>query len=890
MNQSKRSRFKQLHTPLRLSELKLERNKLRKQLDILIESKASKKSISSLEENIKKIDIEIASKKVWLVGQLPEDPYTFESLTLEELNKTETELLASINIETSQGNRDKLLKSLRKIQSIKQRKLKTKNLEKFISSEMVFHSPKGPKEKEKGVEAEGGEVSDDSDTNTIVNVPIAQDKIPSSSAIPENKQTPVFHFPLGKPTITLDETILDESSTPIYTFKRNPSNISSGINPTNTEVTFSADQLKSSTRYSRNIDLPKEQDRTEEQRREANRFFDDLRANVENIPDKPLDSNENLKFANYKPTPDRKSLKLNIKPQMSVIKETYESPNFNKIFDFDNEQNQKRFEAENYINMRKRRMNNLDSEHKQTNFNEDRNRSNEYPPTKTQSTYFEPNYTTQPNMFQDNPHNQRRVTFMTEPSHRQMGDEWNFVPNQLSSSAPNISYERPTNIRPNVVDPYREQLNREFSNNSRHNPNYSNRSNLEPQNPYNMNSSMNQTPFNNTVMGYTQPMIRQQFLRRLKEIPKFEGASYKEMTDYIQIGDSLYNSCNNGLEEEEFYQQIELQLRGEARQVLNDLRNRDWGALKEKLYSHFAHLANKDILNSQLENMKQEKDESLSKFVERARKLLQEKNAAYKYLTEDQKHEHNRTARKAFARGITDIRLRNRLITRGANSFEDAVAYAIEAENDALYQIPKHELYCGYCRQNGHRERDCRGKNGNNNVIGPLISALQSVNMSSNFNRNNRGSPNRFNQGWNNNNRSNRGWYNNDNRSNQGWYNNGNRSSQNWNNNSRFGSGWNNRSSARYGQTGRNSNWVPRYYETGRYSPPNNDGNNNNGNNTPYNRNRYNMEQPNNRSPNNGPQSNRFQQRNNENRPNQRFNNIIVTGLDLLPDEDFAGN
>lgn len=155
--------------------------------------------------------------------------------------------------------------------------------------------------------------------------------------------------------------------------------------------------------------------------------------------------------------------------------------------------------------------------------------------------------------------------------------------------------------------------------------------------------------------------------------------------------------------------------------------------------------------------MKQEKDESLVKFAERARKLLQEKNSVYKTLTEDQKREHNRAARKAFSKGIQNQALRKRLITRGASSLEDA----IEAESDELYEIPRNELFCKTCKITGHREIQCRNKNSNNNNLSTLISALQSFGSNNRFNRNNRNNNfNRFNQSWNdfNSNRSNPNW------------------------------------------------------------------------------------------------------------------------------------
>ena len=249
-----------------------------------------------------------------------------------------------------------------------------------------------------------------------------------------------------------------------------------------------------------------------------------------------------------------------------------------------------------------------------------------------------------------------------------------------------------------------------------------------------------------SAMGNNPNDIRRQFLRRLKSILKFDGNSYRELIDFVDIA----------------YEQMILQLRGEAKQVVTNLANSEWSVMKSKLYKHFSYLANKDVLTSQLENMRQEKDESLTKYAERARKLLQEKNSVYKVLTEDQKLEHNRLARKAFSKGITNNKLKKRLITRGASSLEDAIAYAIEAENDELYEIPNKEFYCRHCRHcriNGHCERECRSKNINGGGLNTLISDLQSFTTNRPFNRNNRNGPNRFNSNNNNNNnRFNQSW------------------------------------------------------------------------------------------------------------------------------------
>ncbi|XP_055305774.1 protein kinase 4-like [Sitodiplosis mosellana] len=254
-----------------------------------------------------------------------------------------------------------------------------------------------------------------------------------------------------------------------------------------------------------------------------------------------------------------------------------------------------------------------------------------------------------------------------------------------------------------------------------------------------------------------------------------------------------------------------------------------------------------EVLTSQLENMRQEKDESLAKYAERARKMLQEKNSVYKVLTEDQKLEHNRMARKAFAKGIQNGKLKTRLITRGASSLEDAIAYAIEAENDELYEIPKQELYCKHCRSNGHRENECRIKNANNNGLNTLVSALQSFSANRIPMRNNRGDSNRFNQGWNNNN--------NDNNNNNNRFNN-----QNWN--------------TRNNNNQPNQNWPARNNN----SNPNNNSNNNRNRN--WSDQRVNQQQPN---------QNRFPQRN-DNRTNQRLSNILLGDFELSDDEYLSEN
>lgn len=302
------------------------------------------------------------------------------------------------------------------------------------------------------------------------------------------------------------------------------------------------------------------------------------------------------------------------------------------------------------------------------------------------------------------------------------------------------------------------------------------------------------------IQQNTVERARETFLRRLRSIPKFNGDSYKDLREFIDIMETLQSFCINYTEENELYEHMFLQLRGEAKSVVLNLQVNDWGSIKDVLLEHFSYLSNQSILISKIENLQQNKNETLTEYADRARKLLRERDATYCYLSEEQKREHNRTARRAFAKGIENTRLKNRLMTRGASSLEDAIAYAIEAENEEQTIIPSNELYCRSCRSSGHRERNCNFKRESNDTVNKLISALRTFSISNSrrpistvnargYGRNNN------NDRFNNNNYSgqntsfrrpfgnegvNRQWNNNNN-------NNGNNRDYNWNNGNRNG-------------------------------------------------------------------------------------------------------
>lgn len=242
-------------------------------------------------------------------------------------------------------------------------------------------------------------------------------------------------------------------------------------------------------------------------------------------------------------------------------------------------------------------------------------------------------------------------------------------------------------------------------------------------------------PQQHSRANYAQhrPQIaRESYLRRLRYMPKFTGESFKELKDFIDIAETLYFSASNEIEENEFFEQMLLQLRGEPRTLIAGLQNANWGTIKELLLNKFSYLSNKKILQSQLENIKQERNESVAQYADRTRKLLKERNSTMSSMSEDLRLEYNRQARISFTRGLKDPKLQDRLKTRGAQSLEDAAAYAIEADNDTQNTIPNIELFCTACRRNGHRERNCMRKNYNNTNLNGLLSALRANNINPN--------------------------------------------------------------------------------------------------------------------------------------------------------------
>lgn len=314
--------------------------------------------------------------------------------------------------------------------------------------------------------------------------------------------------------------------------------------------------------------------------------------------------------------------------------------------------------------------------------------------------------------------------------------------NELENSMKNVDYGQLPNL-------------------NRQNDNSQNRYFQDNENEY-LNRTMPIQEYRNVEQNQNQ-MIRKTFMYRLREVPKFNGESYQQLIDFIDAMDTLSYSCINTSESNELQTQMLLQLRGEARSIISNLDTRDWYSVKNKLKAHFAYLSNRNVITSQLENLRQGENETLSEYADRARKLLKERNSTFGHITEDQRAEHNRTARRAFSKGVKNMKLKDRLLTRGASSLEDAVSFAIEAEYDSTYMNLSNNMYCNICRSNTHREQNCNRRKPDNLNLNNLLYALNDLRRpyNNNYSQNNNYNNMRYNENQNRNqNRYNNGYQN----------------------------------------------------------------------------------------------------------------------------------
>lgn len=274
--------------------------------------------------------------------------------------------------------------------------------------------------------------------------------------------------------------------------------------------------------------------------------------------------------------------------------------------------------------------------------------------------------------------------------------------------------------------PYSQQLNIPLSI-----PNFLGNQGNMPFIPTTATDNNNQTTYN--PFNTPSRECRKSFLKHLDSIPQFAGETREKLMNFIETCNILDKFKINAVEEGELLMKITLQLRGEARSSIKS-DELSWIGIRKNLLEQFHYLSNRDILNSKIENLKQEQAETVIQFAERTRKLLAEKNKSYDNLNSDQRVEHDRITRKAFVRGITNQKLREVMRIRGTASLEEAISLTIELENEFRSIIPNRELFCTFCNVNGHRESNCGRKISQDSSMNQMISAMRQMGTQNRFN------------------------------------------------------------------------------------------------------------------------------------------------------------
>lgn len=100
---------------------------------------------------------------------------------------------------------------------------------------------------------------------------------------------------------------------------------------------------------------------------------------------------------------------------------------------------------------------------------------------------------------------------------------------------------------------------------------------------------MNDTQMNTSSLSHADKP-RDSYLRRLRLLPVFDGENYKSLRSFLDVTKVLNDSWINDSEKLEFIETINLQLRGEARNVVGNLYESDYERMKNKLLKQFVNL------------------------------------------------------------------------------------------------------------------------------------------------------------------------------------------------------------------------------------------------------------------------------------------------------------
>lgn len=116
----------------------------------------------------------------------------------------------------------------------------------------------------------------------------------------------------------------------------------------------------------------------------------------------------------------------------------------------------------------------------------------------------------------------------------------------------------------------------------------------------------------------------------------------------------------------------------------------------------------------ELQEVEQKKDEKISEFAQRIKKLKSQLESSYgDQSIAISRKQNDKLAKECFIRGLNDKTIKTLTFGASHKTLEDAIAFALEKRTfrQDLAPIPRSESQnCNFCQGRGHTEDDCRHK------------------------------------------------------------------------------------------------------------------------------------------------------------------------------------
>lgn len=224
---------------------------------------------------------------------------------------------------------------------------------------------------------------------------------------------------------------------------------------------------------------------------------------------------------------------------------------------------------------------------------------------------------------------------------------------------------------------------------------------------------------------------------KIERIPLFDGQTLKSLNTFINTCDSVIRTIReygNPQHEVGFYCEIDSKISDRVFHNTFGVQNIEWSVTRRNLLAHYAYLQrNTDVIIATIENLHQEKDEELTKYADRARKLLHELNSAYDPLTQQLRVDNDKRVARGFVRGLNGVEVKRQIPTGIITDLNNTITQVLNTEASTSLEVAPRDLFCQTCKSVGHRDSTCRIKNRNaSEMLNSLLTTLTLRNGQSN--------------------------------------------------------------------------------------------------------------------------------------------------------------